>query len=113
VIGDLDLVEHVPAVQLALRLLITPGSQLLELEEIRNLIGPLDPASLVYPWVHADAKVDDLSRFVFHIAHGHAKRGRREQFKEIWQAAQDEPLMENFDLLPRAAIPYLDEPWYC
>ncbi len=113
VLKDLDLVDNVAPVQLALRLLITPGSRLLELDEIRNLVGPLDPVSLVYPWVHEDPKVDDLSRFVFHIAHAHAKRGRREQFLEIWRAAQNEPLEENFTLLPRAAIPYLDEPWYC
>ena len=42
-----------------------------------------------------------------------AKRGKREQFLEIWRAAQNEPLVENVALLPRAAIPYLDEPWYC
>jgi hypothetical protein len=113
VLRDLDLVENVAPVQLALRLLVTPGSRLLELEEIRDLVGPLDPVSLVYPWVHEDPKVDDLSRFVFHIAHAHAKRGRREQFLEIWRAAQDEPLEENFALMPRATIPYLDEPWYC
>jgi hypothetical protein len=27
--------------------------------------------------------------------------------------ADDWPLPENFDLMPRASIPYLDEPWYC
>jgi len=113
VLRDLDLVENVAPVQLALRLLITPGSRLLDLEEIRNMVGPLDPVSLVYPWIHDDPKVDDLSRFVFHIAHAHAKKGRRQQFLEIWRAAQTEPLVENFELLPRAVIPYLDEPWYC
>ena len=25
----------------------------------------------------------------------------------------DEPLPENFHLMPRAVVPYLDEPWYC
>jgi hypothetical protein len=25
----------------------------------------------------------------------------------------DRPLPENFDLMPRATIPYMDEPWYC
>lgn len=113
VLRDLDLVENVASVQLALRLLVTPGSRLFEIEEIRDLVGPLDPVSLVYPWVHADAKVEELSRIVFHIAHAHSERGPRAQFQEIWQAAQNEPLPENFALLPRAAIPYLDEPWYC
>ena len=36
VLVDLDLVEHVAPVQLALRLLITSGSRLLELEDVRT-----------------------------------------------------------------------------
>ena len=113
VLRDLDLVENVAPVQLALRLLITPGSRLLELDEIRRLVGPFDPVSLVYPWIHDDPKVDDLSRFVFHIAHAHAKRGGESSSSKSGAPRRDEPLEENFNLLPRAAIPYLDEPWYC
>ena len=38
---------------------------------------------------------------------------RRETFRELWTLAGDRPLPEDFDLMPRATIPYLDEPWYC
>jgi hypothetical protein len=31
----------------------------------------------------------------------------------MWDLVADRPLPENFDLMPRATIPYMDEPWYC
>jgi radical SAM superfamily enzyme YgiQ (UPF0313 family) len=113
VIADLDLIEHIAPVQLALRLLITSGSRLLELEEIRNLVGSFDFRSLAYPWKHPDLQVDRLAERVFHIAGSGPNASRAEVFSKIWVAAHDAPLPENYHLLPRAAIPYLDEPWYC
>jgi hypothetical protein len=58
--------------------------------------------------------MDDLSKQAYHAVWSGQKksRSRRDIFAEIWQLATARPL-ENFDLLPRAAIPYLDEPWYC
>jgi radical SAM superfamily enzyme YgiQ (UPF0313 family) len=115
VLVDLDFVESVAPVQLALRLLITPGSRLLELDEIREIIAPLDPASLVYPWTHADVRVEELGRRVFGIAESQSSRGRRAQFAEMWRAAgmSVELLPHDFLSRPSAAIPYFDEPWYC
>ena len=43
VLADLDLVRHVAPIQLAIRLLIPEGSRLLELEEVRRLVGAFDP----------------------------------------------------------------------
>ena len=60
----LDLVEHVPPVQLMIRLLIPDGSRLLELDDIRAVIGSYSPASLTYPWQHRDPAVDALQRSV-------------------------------------------------
>jgi hypothetical protein len=34
-------------------------------------------------------------------------------FDAICNEANLERLPENYNLLPRAAIPYMDEPWYC
>src|SRR5262249_10962889 len=65
VVADLELVENVASVQLALRLLITPGSRLRELDDIRAVVGPFDPERLVYPWKHRDAEVDALGARVF------------------------------------------------
>ena len=115
VLRDLDLVESVPSVQLALRLLITSNSRLLELDDIRSIAGPFDKKLLVYPWTHPDAQVDALGARIFRLVDKLQKQGlnRTEIFAAIWKEAGDEPLPENFHLMPRAVVPYLDEPWYC
>ncbi len=115
VLRDLDLVESVPSVQLALRLLITSNSRLLELGEIRPVAGAFDKKLLVYPWKHTDPRVDALGARIFRLVDKLQKQGlnRTEIFAAIWCEAGDDPLPENFHLMPRATVPYLDEPWYC
>jgi radical SAM superfamily enzyme YgiQ (UPF0313 family) len=115
VLRDLDLVESVPSVQLALRLLITSNSRLLELDDIRSIAGAFDKKLLVYPWKHADRQVDELGARIFRLVDKLQKQGlnRSEIFASIWKEAGDEPLPENYHLMPRAVVPYLDEPWYC
>jgi radical SAM superfamily enzyme YgiQ (UPF0313 family) len=112
VLKDLDLVENVPSVQLALRLLITASSRLLELEEIRSIIGPFDRKLLVYPWKgQADALGGRALRMVDQLQ----KQGlsRTDIFAALWEEAGNEPLPEDFRLMPRSAVPFLEEPWYC
>ena len=110
-IAELRLVENVAPVQLVLRLLVTPGSRLLELPDLE--VGAFDPKALVYPWKHRDPDVDALASRAFQIVARLQKqnRPRSESFREIAELA-GMPI-ENFDLVPRAAVPYLDEPWYC
>jgi hypothetical protein len=115
-LARLDLVESVAPVQLALRLLIPAGSRLLELEEVHALAGPFDQDALVYKWEHPDPALNALSGEIMRLAAAEEKRkaSRREIFAKIWAlAAADKSLPENFDLMPRATIPYMDEPWYC
>jgi radical SAM superfamily enzyme YgiQ (UPF0313 family) len=114
-LAEMDLAENVGSVQLALRLLVTSGSRLLELSDISRLVGPFDPELLVYPWKHPDPDVDALSASVFRVVHERQKEGynRTAIFQEICALAGDSRPPENFDLLPRAVIPYLNEPWYC
>ena len=54
------MVENVGPIQLAMRLLIPAGSLLLELAEIREMIGLFDPAALSYKWQHSDRELDQL-----------------------------------------------------
>jgi radical SAM superfamily enzyme YgiQ (UPF0313 family) len=117
----LRLVDWVAPVQLTIRLLILPGSKLLELAEIRRIAGPEDPDGLVLPWEHSDPRVDALQdrleRFV-----GTATRedkGRREIFAAV-RAMALEAAGETATVMPAvfdreadAAVPYLTEPWYC
>jgi radical SAM superfamily enzyme YgiQ (UPF0313 family) len=108
---ELDLLEHVVPIQLALRLLIPRGSRLLELDEIQSVVTGFDQPALLYHWKHPDAAVDGLAEQALKLA-AH-KGSRREIFRKMWDLVSDRPLPENFDLMPRATIPYMDEPWYC
>jgi radical SAM superfamily enzyme YgiQ (UPF0313 family) len=107
---DLDLVEHVAPVQLALRLLIPSGSRMLDLADVQAVIQEFDEPALLYRWRHTDSQVDALAEQALRIAA--SKGSRREIFGYLWNLVDERPF-ENFDLLPRTAIPYLDEPWFC
>jgi len=110
---DLDLVENVGPIQLAMRLLIPAGSLLLELAEIREIIGPFDPAALSYPWQHNDPNLDKLCIGIQKLIQHEERRkaSRTGIFSRIWELAHHRP--PDFHLASRATIPYLNEPWYC
>ena len=112
---NLDLVDQVAPIQLAIRLLIPAGSRLMELPEVRDIVAPFDAKALVYPWKHPDPAMDQLCAELQSAIKAEDKRkaSRRKVFARIWAMAHDRPLPENFDLMPRAAVPYLNEPWYC
>jgi radical SAM superfamily enzyme YgiQ (UPF0313 family) len=54
------LIDHVDPVQYGLRLLVPPGSLLLESAALRPHLGPLEPETLSYPWTHPDPRMDRL-----------------------------------------------------
>ena len=108
---DLDLVENVSPVQLALRLLIPAGSRLLELDDIRAVVQGFDAPALLHRWKHPDPVVYALAKAALKIAG--IKGSRSEIFGKIWELAHEARLPDEYDLMPRASIPYLDEPWYC
>jgi len=56
VIGELNLIDHVAPIQYAIRLLIPPGSRLMELREIQDIVEPYDHSALYYPWQNPDPK---------------------------------------------------------
>jgi radical SAM superfamily enzyme YgiQ (UPF0313 family) len=121
VLAEYDLVENVAPIQLGIRLLITASSRLLELPEVREMVGPFDEKALFYPWRHADPRVDQLAAEVEDLVRRGDKfhRTRAQIFSLIWQAAHhaagltDKLEPPELILLSRAAVPYLNEPWYC
>jgi hypothetical protein len=111
-LAELDLVGHVAPIQLALRLLIPRGSLLLELPDVQSVITGFDEPALLYRWKHPDPDVDALAGEALKLAS--LEGSRREIFRKLWNlATSSRPLPEDFDLMPRATIPYMDEPWYC
>ena len=113
----LELVESVPPVQLAIRLLVPEGSWLLRLPGFSDNLMPFDPSLLGYPWRHRDPRVDRLQQSVQALVAEYEAHGlpRMATFTSIWRMAH-EAAGRSAPELPRAlgpAIPRLSEPWYC
>jgi len=87
---DLDLADQVSPIQLAIRLLIPEGSLLLDLPEIRAIIGPFDARALCYPWHNPDSALDTLYASIQEtIKREERHRATRTQiFRKIWDLAQ-------------------------
>lgn len=114
VLEQLDLVAQVAPIQLAIRLLVTSGSPLLELPDIVASAGAFDRASLTWPWQHPDPRVDALQQDVMRIASA-GSRSRADAFYAIsvlaWERA-DLPARPRATSV-RPLAPSLSEPWYC
>ncbi len=74
-IREQGLIPHVPAVQLSIRMLVPPGSALLEDDDASEWRGSLDAAHFTYRWLHPDPRMDALQGQVTRIAEleGHAQ----------------------------------------
>jgi len=121
VVADLDLVGSVTPIQYAIRLLIPAGSRLLELAEVRDLVGEFDPAAMIYPWRHADPRVDQLHAEVMAVVSGDGADDRAATFARVWELTEEAiglPVAERTPWTPvpgrlLATVPHLSEPWYC
>ena len=119
-LGRLQLVTAVAPIQLAIRLLVTAGSRLLELEEMRGQVGALDKKALAYPWQHDNPEIDRLCEELQDIAAAgeKAKESRTAIFEKIWSAAnraagRSIPEGGSAKASSGAGVPHLNEPWYC
>ncbi len=116
----LDLVNSVAPVQLSLRLLIPAGSRLLEVPEVRGLVGGFDPGRLSYQWRHPDPRVDALQDSVQALVQAAERRGegRQQIFEQVWGLAMQAGAPGGAALPEgrsgaRVPVPVLSEPWYC
>lgn len=121
-VAELDLVANVAPIQYAIRLLIPAGSRLLELSEIRDLVGPFDDEALLHPWEHLDPNVDRLQKDVLALIElADSDEPRSVTFRRVWELASDACGVprDAFDLPERglsdteSTPPHLSEPWYC
>ena len=112
----LDLVSAVSPIQYAIRLLIPQGSRMLELDDVRARVTHFDPRSLTYVWRHEDPLVDALQQQVERLVGHRLTAPRVEIFapvRELAYAAAGSAPPAQPPLVARAAVPYLNEPWYC
>ena len=119
VIEQQGVIENVAPIQLGIRLLIPEGSRMLELDDIRRLVGPFNPQSLAYPWKNPDTRLDALSATVQGIAADAEKQkeARPATFERIWTAAYAAAGLPvppiNVAAKSQPGVPFLSEPWYC
>jgi hypothetical protein len=114
-----DLIDHVDSVQYAIRLLVPPGSYLLDRPAMQAHLGPLDQPAFSYRWKHPDPRMDDLHREVSALveADSASNADPGDTFYRVWslaaqKAAKSPPLLRK---LPshRIRAPRLSEPWFC
>ena len=117
-IFDEGLVDHVDPIQLAIRLLVPPGSALLSQGRPPSWLGPLEASEFGYTWVHPDGAMDSLHAEVNRIVETGAarKEDALETFRRIRAAAYQAAgrvLPDDPPLPARAFVPKLTEPWFC
>jgi hypothetical protein len=114
----LHLVEAVPPVQLAIRLLVPQGSYLMRLPDFAARVGAFDEAMLGYRWQADDPRVDALQAEIMAWVMDAEKTAlpRADVFAGLW-ARTHAALGEAAPPLEPAqfgeAIPHHSEPWYC
>ncbi|MCA9951554.1 MAG: radical SAM protein [Anaerolineales bacterium] len=114
-IRERDLIQHIPAVQLSVRLLVPPKSALLVEADTKNWLGSLDPANFTYTWQHPDPRMDELQRYVAALAEmgGDAYAVFRAIETRVYGLAE-RPLPDTAPpTIIHPAPPRLTEDWFC
>jgi len=119
-IAEHDLVGNVDPVQLTIRLLIPPGSLMLDVPEIAPYLGDYDPAALSYAWRAEDPRCEDLQKILTRIVENGQAEGSSdaEIFCDVRDAARSAAGLSSADrseILERSDSlkPRLTEPWFC
>jgi len=113
------LVDHVDPVQYGIRLLVPPGSLLLELPEMQCHLGEKVPGGFHYRWTHPDPRVDRLAGDVAALVADAAERDEDaavtfERVRALAAAAAGVAPPPPLALPPdRRRPPRLTEPWFC
>ena len=121
-VEDHDLIDATDPVQLSIRLLVPPGSALLDKSDIQQFLGPLAQAGFQYPWTHLDERMDRLHQAVSAIVEAGAKEekdamvtfGRiRAMADEIAGRQTESSTRTRAHSADRPKPPRLTESWFC
>ena len=111
------LAAHVPPVQLSIRLLVPPGSALLDDPESAPFFGPLDAAEFAHPWSHRDPLMNVLAEEVTALVADAETRG--EPAEATWRRVRAAAYRATDRGVPETATarrpdpPRLSEQWFC
>jgi radical SAM superfamily enzyme YgiQ (UPF0313 family) len=110
------LIDHVDPVQYTIRLLVPPGSYLLNRPEMKAHLGPLNQASFSYVWTHPDPRMDRLQKELNALVEKDVQAGvdPAVTFDRVWSlAAGRKPGTGACLPADRDRAPRLSEPWFC
>ncbi len=115
------LIEHVDPVHFSIRLLVPPGSALLDTPGAQEWLGELDAAAYTYRWTHPDRRMDNLQRKVAELVEKaqQVQADPVETFfhiKSLALVANDQDMCVSCALNgygTRKVIPHLTESWFC
>jgi radical SAM superfamily enzyme YgiQ (UPF0313 family) len=108
------LVDHVDPIQLAIRLLVPPGSALLWQTPKPDWLGPLDAANFGYRWTHPDPRMDELFKEVTALV----ERGAADAAETLYAIHEAACRIAGVPATPptppaRSFVPHLSEAWFC
>jgi len=117
-IEEHELIEQIDPVHLSIRLLVPPGSALLNRPDTATWLGPLDEENFTYTWAAPDPCLDQLQLWVASIAERAAQQGACpfETFSAIKRAAYhlaELPPPPVLQKTGRRRAPRLTESWFC
>ncbi|HMA40544.1 MAG TPA: CUAEP/CCAEP-tail radical SAM protein [Gemmatimonadales bacterium] len=121
VVEEEGLVDQVDPVQYSIRLLVPPGSALLDKPWMREHLGALDEAALTYRWTHPDLRMDRLHEQVCRLVEEGAERAEDaaatlERIREAAEALAERSRRRRGPTAPpgdRKRAARLTEPWFC
>jgi radical SAM superfamily enzyme YgiQ (UPF0313 family) len=117
--AERDLIEHVDPVHFSIRLLVPPGSALLNDQTSTEWVGELEEEAFTYRWQSPDPRLDALQRNVAAIVEQAATKQvpARLTFGRIWDSAYEAtgvaPPTIPIPLERRSTPPRLTESWFC
>lgn len=115
------LIEHVDPVHFSIRLLIPPGSAVLDTPDAHEWLEELDPTAYTYRWHHPDPRMDDLHGKVAELVE-RAQRAQADavetffQIKALAWAACGQEMYASCATQaygPHKILPHLTESWFC
>src|SRR5437016_13122134 len=114
-----ELIDAIDPVQDSIRLLVPPGSLLLESGAMRPFLGPLVQDAFYYRWIHPDPRMERLAGDVAALV-AQAAEAREDtvttfnRIRHLADAAAGARPRADLTLPPgRTRPPRLTEPWFC
>lgn len=121
-VESMGLIDHIDPVQYTIRLLVPPGSSLLNQPCIQPYLGTLDQESFTYLWTHPDPRMDELHKGVTVAVESASQIGEDafvtfHRVRNLAYAAigrEESAIILPMDLEPdRKRPPRLTEDWFC